>query len=162
MRSTRLVVCAMRSRLLVSILGQSLLMLWQVFAGHPRFFELDTFQFIMAIVTDRRPPRPSHEVCINVGLDDAIWDLMDLCWQRVPAKRPSARDVVQKLTLLSSARSPESLTCDWDEAIMSRLCSSLGQDPFVGSAITTESVGGALQFPFGNNRRCSYIVFCRP
>ncbi|KAH7925359.1 kinase-like protein [Leucogyrophana mollusca] len=65
---------------------------YEVFVGRPRFSGYNTPQLIMAVVIeDRRPSRAP-------GIDDATWRLMNRCWDKNPASRPSANDLILELS----------------------------------------------------------------
>ena len=118
---------------------ESLLMRHQIFVGHPPFHELmPEYRVISAVVNGNRPPRPSLELRTTSGFDDAIWDLINKCWRMIPSQRPSAHDVVR---CLSSRRNPPP-ACDWDEAIMSRLHSTLAGHPWSRPAYRLEGTQG--------------------
>jgi hypothetical protein len=134
---THLVVFAMRFRSLILLLDVSLLTLCQIFVGRPRFSELDTYEVIMAVVGDRRPPRPS-------GLHKGLWNIIQQCWQMVSTHRPMARDIVKKFSSQSSARRREAPACDWDEVPMSRIRSTLGGKPLVTATFSGKDTGGSL------------------
>ncbi len=45
---------------------------------------------------DKRPPRPP-EPALRRGLDDAMWDLMQVCWKTRPTDRPDMKEVIHRL-----------------------------------------------------------------
>jgi hypothetical protein len=142
--STRLVVCVMRLDPLIPLLDQSFLTLRQIFVGSPRFSDLPAYQIIMAVVEDRRPPRPCQEFGTDNGLNDAMWELIEQCWKMIPEHRPTASDVVRELLSQSCARERGVPPCDWDEAFMSRLRSTLADDPFVLPSFSEDDSGGSF------------------
>ncbi len=52
---------------------------------------------------DKRPPRPS-EPEIQRGLNDAMWNLMQACWETEPRERPDMIQVVAHFTSNSSVQ----------------------------------------------------------
>ncbi|KAG6856638.1 hypothetical protein H0H87_002228 [Tephrocybe sp. NHM501043] len=67
---------------------------YEIFAGLPRFSEMRApFEVVIAVAQDRRPNRP-----IDPNLDDAMWELMDKCWSKTAASRPTASQILQLLT----------------------------------------------------------------
>ncbi|KAG6912003.1 hypothetical protein DXG01_000251 [Tephrocybe rancida] len=75
---------------------------YEIFAGLPRFSEMRApFDVVIAVAQDRRPSRPVH-----TSLDDVIWKLMDKCWSKIPANRPTASDILQLLSSNPSANRP--------------------------------------------------------
>ncbi|KAG0694751.1 kinase-like domain-containing protein [Suillus ampliporus] len=73
---------------------------YEIFVGHPRFFEMCISRLITAVVNDERPSRPTA-----TQLDDDTWDLMNQCWQKNSASRPRAIDVVRCLQSLTCVNS---------------------------------------------------------
>ena len=113
----------------------------QIFVGRPPFFGLTPeYRVISAVVQGNRPRRPSLDLYAARGLDDAIWALINKCWGMNPTQRPSADNVVQSLLSRSSPDGSPPPTCDWDEAIVSRLRSTLAGHRWSGPTHPPEKV----------------------
>jgi hypothetical protein len=54
----------------------------------------------MVALEGRRPARPSDDLCHIRGLDDDIWNIIEICWAQEPSHRPSASDIVNRLHAL--------------------------------------------------------------
>ena len=78
--------------------------------------------------TESNRPRPPPEECNQVGLDNAIWDMMEECWRTDAADRPTACDLVRTLTLQLRARGSEVPDVRWNDSVV-ELRSTLVQDP---------------------------------
>ncbi|KAG6842249.1 hypothetical protein C0991_000219 [Blastosporella zonata] len=57
------------------------------------------FEVVIAVAQDRRPSRPP-----NPNLDDAMWELMNRCWSKTAALRPTAGEISQLLLSNPAAR----------------------------------------------------------
>ncbi|KLO11549.1 kinase-like protein [Schizopora paradoxa] len=68
----------------------------EIFTGYPPFPHLREISVLNEVaILDRRPARPNY--CAPLGLGDEMWTLMQWCWHRHPAVRPTMQ--VVKLTL---------------------------------------------------------------
>ncbi|KAL0059790.1 hypothetical protein AAF712_013431 [Marasmius tenuissimus] len=71
-----------------------------IFAGRVPFQELGEGAVIVAVVVDlKHPSRPE-----DLEIDDAIWELMTLCWNFDPSLRPTAADTLARIRRLSSTQ----------------------------------------------------------
>ena len=52
---------------------------------------------VEVVMHDRRPPRPP-EPALQRGLNDKMWDLMQLCWDGSPDRRPTVDAIVEVLS----------------------------------------------------------------
>ncbi|EJD42752.1 kinase-like protein [Auricularia subglabra TFB-10046 SS5] len=74
--------------------------LYEIYAGHPPFHEVKNYVDLLVIVkSGRLPDRPIHP-----QLDDAIWDLMLLCWRHRPMSRPTMSQVYERLSAMLMQR----------------------------------------------------------
>jgi hypothetical protein len=65
------------------------------------FESLGEWEALFQIVTGSRPARPIGEDAAGDGLiTDALWDMVESCWDQDPAKRPSISDVLAQLSQL--------------------------------------------------------------
>lgn len=100
----------------------TMLMRWiqhsQIFTGYPPFPHLREISVLNEIaILDRRPARPAY--CFPLGLDDEMWALMQWCWRRHPAVRPTmqaVQTVLQRLSMgtvnISEHQAPYRCTSD--------------------------------------------------
>ncbi|KAG6906986.1 hypothetical protein DXG01_011062 [Tephrocybe rancida] len=76
---------------------------YEIFSGNTPFPELKFDGGVMAaITTGRRPTRPRQcthwkKPCLELGLDDKLWGLLERCWDADPIRRPSMNTVLQEL-----------------------------------------------------------------
>jgi hypothetical protein len=100
----------------------------QIFSGQDPFYKQKSDLAVWSsVMAGRRPDRPSADS----GLDDAMWDLIELFWKQLPEERPTASVVVAHLRVahLRSHRTHneiQNLLSDWDETLISRLKATLG------------------------------------
>ena len=64
--------------------------LWEMLASETPFSEFLEIQAAMMTAEGKRPPRPGRA-------SPPVWALIQECWDPVPAQRPSALALVQKL-----------------------------------------------------------------
>ncbi|KDQ16398.1 hypothetical protein BOTBODRAFT_90107, partial [Botryobasidium botryosum FD-172 SS1] len=71
----------------------------EFFTGTAPFFYItyDTAVVVKVLSSDPFPRRPDEEVMAK-GLDDGAWQLMTDCWHATPSQRPTATDLVARLT----------------------------------------------------------------
>jgi|SRR5882762_4681507 hypothetical protein len=78
------------------------------------------FRILMLIRKGNRPHRPSNDICLSHGLDDALWTLIESCWAMEPAARPSASKIVEHLSPATNASVQQRPPSDWDESFVRR------------------------------------------
>ncbi|KDQ07369.1 hypothetical protein BOTBODRAFT_649417 [Botryobasidium botryosum FD-172 SS1] len=61
---------------------------------------------IIKISNNEFPRRPDDEAVVASGLDDSMWQLMTDCWHATPSERPTATNLVARLTAALKSRSP--------------------------------------------------------
>lgn len=83
-----------------------------------------------AVLKGHRPLRPPGEQCIHLGLDDAMWMLMQRCWNTSPDTRPSANEIVEILSIRLASLAVEA--SDWDSTILTQLRPTLPTVPLTG------------------------------
>jgi len=95
----------------------------QIFSGQDPFYKQKSDLAVWSsVMAGRRPDRPSADS----GLDDAMWDLIELCWKKLPEERPTASVVVAHLRSRRTHNEIRNLLSDWDETLISRLKATLG------------------------------------
>lgn len=69
----------------------------QIFTLKPPFPDIGTgCQVVLSVNKGERPSRPSDGAAER-GLTDALWQLMQRCWEESPDDRPTAGEVLRKL-----------------------------------------------------------------
>ncbi|KAH7908669.1 kinase-like domain-containing protein, partial [Hygrophoropsis aurantiaca] len=107
---------------------------YEVYAGRPRFSEFTLPQAIMALAHNQRPARPQ-----NLDLDDAIWGLIERCWDADSESRPKASEAVCQLQSHPGVpRRGEPV--DQVNDFASRLLASLANAPLATPVIPEETV----------------------
>src|SRR5882762_1378332 len=73
-----------------------------MFSGEIPFGKMNDTKFITEILKHKRPtrPDPSNDLCRMRGLNDDIWELINLCWSSPSSSRPSAGQIVEHLQTL--------------------------------------------------------------
>ena len=66
--------------------------------GHAAFSDRLAIVAAYTMWKDARPPRPDHP-----EVSDRVWEMMKQCWERVPSKRMTIREVVRTLERESAA-----------------------------------------------------------
>ncbi|KAJ7586545.1 kinase-like domain-containing protein, partial [Mycena floridula] len=104
---------------------------YEVFTGKPPFCELEMIRemaIMLKVLNNERPTRPASS-----KLNDTVWNCMTDCWKHNPDERPTAEEIVQRLSAmpeLSGLDCPNSDT-EWDESFARRLRSSLRENPLL-------------------------------
>ena len=101
--SLLMLVCVMRY--VASTLSiKHVYMAWQIFSGHLPFYDIkNDYRIIQAVALEgRRPPHPSDDCCHIRGLDGEVWDIIQTYWAGEPTEHPSAQNVTELLSLLST------------------------------------------------------------
>jgi Protein tyrosine and serine/threonine kinase len=80
----------------------------EIFTENAPYSEVTNEMFIPVVIGKGSPPlRPGNSATAR-GLSDAMWDLMNQCWQLQPTSRPSmtkVREVIQNMHPLRSSMS---------------------------------------------------------
>lgn len=72
-----------------------------MFSGKLPFYEIEQdYIVIVGVMQGRRPVQPLHEPSGKRGLTQAVWDLVETCWDQDPRKRPTSAQVVNQLRSL--------------------------------------------------------------
>lgn len=68
----------------------------QVFTGEFPFHDFEReVRVILSVLQGKRPQRPSPD---RNGLDNDVWELIENCWDQNPALRPTAKQIIQRLS----------------------------------------------------------------
>ncbi|KAJ7580874.1 kinase-like domain-containing protein [Mycena floridula] len=104
---------------------------YEVFTRKRPFCEIVNFTdmaIVLKVMKGERPMRPASS-----KLNDTVWNCMDDCWKHNPDERPTAAEIVRRLSVmpeLSGLDRPNSDT-EWDESFARRLRSSLRENPLL-------------------------------
>lgn len=83
------------------------------------------FSVVLAVKSGKRPPKPS-----GVWIGNTLWDLIERCWRQQREQRPSAKETVEELQVLSNVALRNNTQCDWDTIFMGQFRSNLHNHPF--------------------------------
>jgi hypothetical protein len=93
---------------------------------------------IKAVLDGIRPSRPSS--CSGTPLLDALWTLLQDCWEELPKKRPTAVQTVDRLMEpVMQAKTIQS-SADWDDTFTSRFRRSFMGGPNLPSVPELEQM----------------------
>ncbi|KIM74323.1 hypothetical protein PILCRDRAFT_706883 [Piloderma croceum F 1598] len=70
---------------------------YEMFSGELPFRDFSDQKLASALVQGERPPRPFHPLSRLRGLDDDMWDVVEVCWNQDAEKRLEASQVVECL-----------------------------------------------------------------
>ena len=68
----------------------------QLYTGHDPFHNSKSFTTFLSVQRGDRPNRPRSDHN-KLGVNDAVWDLIQSCWAHNPSDRPTSRDLLKKL-----------------------------------------------------------------
>ncbi|EMD31962.1 hypothetical protein CERSUDRAFT_59360 [Gelatoporia subvermispora B] len=86
--------------------------MWEVFTGLIPFHECRYDGIvILGVMSGVRPDRPSTSDALSIGLNDAMWALMEKCWSHNPSQRPDIDGVLA--VLMSQDVEPEYRPSSW-------------------------------------------------
>ena len=71
----------------------------QVLTGLKPFYNMVDFACVLAVVRGRRPSKPPHAE--SLGFSDTLWALTQSCWSETTSTRPTARQLLDCLSLAS-------------------------------------------------------------
>ncbi|KAJ7586513.1 hypothetical protein C8J56DRAFT_1026825 [Mycena floridula] len=104
---------------------------YEIFTGKPPFCEHENLRemaIMLKVLNNERPTQPASS-----ELNDTVWNCMTDCWKHNPDERPTAGEIVQRLSAMpeiSELDRPSSDT-EWDESFARRLRSSLRENPLL-------------------------------
>ncbi|KAF8218343.1 hypothetical protein K438DRAFT_1557721, partial [Mycena galopus ATCC 62051] len=111
----------------------------EINTGKVPFHELQNdMAVMMKVAGGHRPPRPKS--CSGTPALDALWELMQNCWDEKPEMRPTASGIVKRLAgpVIEAKTTPFSL--DWDDQFTSKFRRSLQPQPLLPSVIHIERI----------------------
>ena len=83
---------------------QSLIYTFQVLTGVKPFYKMPDLTCVLAVVRGERPPKPSNPE--SLGFSDNLWGLTQLCWSETTSTRPTARQLLDCISLASPTWAP--------------------------------------------------------
>ncbi|KAJ7039445.1 kinase-like domain-containing protein [Mycena alexandri] len=93
---------------------------YEILTGTPPFPDLRMDGAVInAVLAGHRPPQPKS--CSGTPSLDALWNLLQNCWEKEPATRPTAAQIVQRLMHPDIRATKTQSTTDWDNLFTSRL-----------------------------------------
>ena len=81
------------------------------------------FQVMFAVKQGKRPSRPLHEMSRIRGLNDEIWNIIEVCWTQDPGARPPATNVVEYLRNMPNRPHDYRPFNDFDKPLASQVLS---------------------------------------
>ena len=69
----------------------------QVLTGLKPFHRMHGVTFISPVLRGKRPEKPPHAE--TLGFSDALWGLVQSCWSATSTDRPTARELLDQLSL---------------------------------------------------------------
>ncbi|KAG6861957.1 hypothetical protein C0995_009141 [Termitomyces sp. Mi166 len=70
---------------------------YEIFSGQQPFEGIAMYMVILKIVHGERPARPSETVCLECGLTNPIWAMIEECWSPLPGQRPNFVQISHQL-----------------------------------------------------------------
>jgi len=104
---------------------------YEIFFGQIPFHEIaHDFRVMNAIMQGKRPPRPDDHRSRVRGLDDGIWNIIEICWARDRDSRLTARQIVERLRSSPACAIDERPVDNIDSSFPSRTLYSQAEHPF--------------------------------
>ncbi|KAJ7822996.1 kinase-like domain-containing protein [Mycena olivaceomarginata] len=121
-------------------------LVYELLTGKAPFPELYTDVAVaMAVIEGRRPTHPSS--CSGTSSLDALWNLLQNCWEEKPENRPTASQLVERLKGDDIQAIAVESTLDWDDTFTSKFHRLfLGERPFPSVIEFERVVYGSGQF----------------
>ncbi|KAJ7176780.1 kinase-like domain-containing protein [Mycena filopes] len=113
-------------------------MCYEVWTGNAPFYEVKEMAVMLRVLRGARPSRPAS--CTGTSELDALWKLLQDCWEAEAAKRPTAPKIVERLVGPSIGATTTSSTTDWDDQLTSRFRRSLQARPLLPSVAQIEAL----------------------
>ena len=77
--------------------GRSPVYTSQVLTGLKPFHHLRGITFILPVLRGKRPEKPLGAE--SLGISDVLWELVQSCWSPKSSSRPTARELLEQLSL---------------------------------------------------------------
>jgi hypothetical protein len=110
-----------------------------MFSAELPFHEIPRdYGVILAVMSGKRPRRPSHDMCRTRGLSGGLWNLIEICWADRPSDRPTASQIVECLHALPHRHVDQRPLDEFDISLSSRMLDSQPEHPFADLADVTD------------------------
>ena len=76
--------------------------MYQVLTGQWPFYPKREAEVVLAVVSGKRPPKPENAE--EIGMTEAVWELMSECWREDRAKRPEILQVLRRFCIITGER----------------------------------------------------------
>jgi len=104
---------------------------YEMFSGEFPFQNIRDQMLFSALTQGKRPSRPEFTLSAKRGLNDAMWHLIEECWDQDPERRPEGKHVVQSIRQLLNHTVDKRQQGDFDPMSMSKMWYNLNQEhPF--------------------------------
>ncbi|KAJ7666759.1 kinase-like domain-containing protein [Mycena polygramma] len=110
---------------------------YEILTGRVPFWELPNDMNVMFRVTEgKRPSRPLPDS--GTQISDTFWELLQNCWDKDAELRPTAAQIVKRLTGPLIRATTVSSTTDWDDQFTSKFRRSFHSQPILPSVAEVE------------------------
>lgn len=118
-------------------------MIMQLFSGMYPFSDrlVGDYQVIRAVGQGIRPPRPTDTRANARGLTDAVWKIVEECWAQDPKSRPTADQVVARLSGLPELPQDTRGKDEFDLGLLTKVLQSKTEHPFATLVVGPEAGG---------------------
>ncbi|KAJ7440169.1 kinase-like domain-containing protein [Mycena latifolia] len=126
---------------------------YEIMTARVPFFELPNDMAVsIKVIAGQRPSRPE-----SAPDDDALWMLVQDCWEQSSEKRPAIKKIVQRLLGPQIAAETAQSATDWDETLSSRFRRSLQDSPLLPSVTEIERKVFGDEIVEGDQVICVYL-----
>ncbi|KAJ6530243.1 kinase-like domain-containing protein, partial [Mycena capillaripes] len=110
---------------------------YEILTGQVPFHDLPNDMTVMfSIIQGKRPARPMS--CSGTPALDALWELLQKCWDGIHDMRPAAPEIVKQLVGPGIRATTTSSTADWDDKFTSKFRRSFQALPLLPSVTQIE------------------------
>jgi len=72
---------------------------YQVLTGQWPFYPKREAEVVLVVVSGKRPPKPENAG--EIGMTEAVWELMNECWREDRTKRPDILQVLKRFCIIT-------------------------------------------------------------
>jgi hypothetical protein len=102
-----------------------------MFSDDIPFCEVDNeYRVALKVTQGNRPTRPSHDISMTRGLSDAVWELVETCWNPDPTKRHTAKHIIERFHALPGLPTDERPVDDFNIMFPSQMLYNHAEHPF--------------------------------
>jgi len=113
---------------------------YEIFSGELPFHEMPRdYSVILAVMQGKRPRRQSHDLCRIRGLNNDMWNLIELCWTDRPSDRPAASRIVELLCALPDRPVDQRPLDEFNTSPSSWMLDSQPRHPFADIAVPADA-----------------------